>query len=231
MKFPLLAAALIFLAASATQAADTLVYFGTYTKGKSGSEGIYVSRLDSETGKLSAPQLAAKVSNPSFVAIHPNHQFLYAVSEVSEFEGKPGGALSAFRIEPGTGNLTLLNAQSTGGGGPCHVSIDPSGRCALIANYGGGSCASFPIQDDGRLGEAGSFIQHTGSSINPNRQKEPHAHSANPDKMDRPIGRRSQITEYCLGLAAPVFRIPVPDGCGHRACRSTWSASRSAPSV
>ena len=191
MKFPLLAAALIFLAASATQAADTLVYFGTYTKGKSGSEGIYVSRLDSETGKLSAPQLAAKVSNPSFVAIHPNHQFLYAVSEVSEFEGKPGGALSAFRIEPGTGNLTLLNAQSTGGGGPCHVSIDPSGRCALIANYGGGSCASFPIHDDGRLGEAGSFIQHTGSSINPNRQKEPHAHSANPS----PDGRYAFVAD------------------------------------
>lgn len=164
-------------------AAKTLVYFGTYTGAK--SKGIYVSKLDAATGQLTGPELAAETISPSFLAIHPSRRFVYAVNEVGEFNGKPGGAVSAFSLDSATGRLTLLNQQASGGGGPCHIIVDKAGKHALVANYGGGSVTVLPVNEDGRLGEATSFIQHTGSSVNPNRQKEPHAHSINLDIANR----------------------------------------------
>jgi 6-phosphogluconolactonase len=103
------------------------------------------------------------------------------VGEVSDRGGKPTGGVTAFAIDAKTGDLKKLNEQSSGGAGPCHVSVDKTGQCVAVANYGGGSVASLPIKPDGSLGEAASFIQHTGSSVDPARQKEPHAHSANFD--------------------------------------------------
>jgi 6-phosphogluconolactonase len=161
----------------------TLVYFGTYTGPK--SQGIYVSRLDPATGELSVPELAAPVTSPSFVAIHPSRRFLYAVNEVGSFQGKRTGAVTAFAIEPATGRLTMLNQQSSGGGGPCHLNVDQTGRNVLVANYGGGSCAVLPIGKDGRLGEATAFIQHRGSSVNKQRQDGPHAHGIYLDAANR----------------------------------------------
>ncbi|MFO1501655.1 MAG: lactonase family protein [Verrucomicrobiota bacterium] len=169
------------VSATATPAAETsgtssdlLVYIGTYTGAK--SKGIYVSRLDLATGQLSAPALAAESSSPSFLAIHPNHQFLYAVNEVGNFDGKKSGAVASFRIDRGSGRLTLLNQQPSGGDGPCHLNVDATGRAVLVANYGGGSCAAFSIGDDGRLTGPKAFIQHQGSSVNRQRQERPHAH-------------------------------------------------------
>jgi 6-phosphogluconolactonase len=153
------------------------VYIGTYTGPK--SKGIYVSKLDGATGKLSAPEVAAELKNPSFLAIAPNQKFLYAIGEVDEFKGQKAGGISAFSIDPGSGKLTLINQQSTGGPGPAFVGVDPSGKVAMVANYGGGSVESLPVKDDGSLGAPASFFQHHGSSIDPARQKEPHAHSIN----------------------------------------------------
>jgi 6-phosphogluconolactonase len=110
--------------------------------------------------------------------MHPSRRFLYAVGEVDRFGGQKGGLLSAFAIDPQSGTLTLLNQQSTRGPGPCHVAVDRTGRWALVANYSGGSVACLPIQPDGRLGEATGFVQHKGSSVNPQRQQGPHAHAA-----------------------------------------------------
>lgn len=154
------------------------VYVGTYTGGE--SRGIYTMRLDLASGQLADVKLAAELSSPSFLAIHPNGRFVYAVSEIGNFQEQPVGGLSALQIQPG-GELQLLNQQPSGGSGPCHVSIHPAGKIAFVANYGGGSVASFPIQDDGLLGPAASVINHTGSSINPQRQEAPHAHSIYPD--------------------------------------------------
>jgi 6-phosphogluconolactonase len=156
---------------------DMIVYIGTYTGPK--SQGIYMTRIDAATGALTTPQLAGEVKNPSFLTIHPNHKYLYAVGELSEFQGKKTGAVSAFSIDPASGKLTLINQQSSGGDGPCFVSADKEGRNALVANYGGGSVECIPIKPDGSLATPTSFIQHTGSSVDPARQKEPHAHSIN----------------------------------------------------
>lgn len=161
-----------------------LAYIGTYTApGK--SRGIYVARFDAATGKLGAPELAAETSRPSFLAIHPNRKFLYAIGEVAEAGGKKGGAVCAFKIDASTGKLTLINQASSVGAGPCHVTVDKAGRNVLVANYGGGSCAVLPIKQDGSLAESSCFQQHAGSSVNPKRQAGPHAHAINLDAANR----------------------------------------------
>jgi len=159
------------------------VYIGTYTSGK--SKGIYVAELNLKTGALSRAQLAAEAVNPSFLAIHPDRRSLYAVGEISDFAGKKSGGVSAFMIDPGTGELKLLNQQPSQGAGPCHLVVDATGRNVLVANYGGGSVISLPVKEHGELGKATAFIQHEGSSVNPQRQKGPHAHSINVDATNR----------------------------------------------
>ena len=159
-----------------------LVYIGTYTGEK--SKGIYVTRMNAATGQLTVPELAAEVTSPSFLAVHPKGNFLYSVNEVNTLGGQPGGGVSAFSIDRATGKLALLNQESSGGAGPAHLIVDKEGRNVLVANYGGGSVAVLPIDPDGKLKPASSFVQHTGSSVNPSRQKEPHAHSINVDAAD-----------------------------------------------
>jgi len=163
-----------FAALSTVWAGPLPVYFGTYTsRGENSSKGIYRSVLGIETGKLSNPVLAAEARNPS--EIHPNGKFLYAVSEIGG-----AGSVSAYAIDrDATKFLKFLNQQPSGGAGPCHVSIDHAGRNLLVANYGSGSASVIPIKTDGRLGEPTGFVQHAGSSVNPRRQKGPHAHSIN----------------------------------------------------
>jgi len=160
-----------------TQVDKFLVYVAARTKEKGG--GIHRYHLDTATGKLTWVGVTAELANPSFLAIHPNKRFLYAVNEISNFQGKREGAASAFAIDPATGDLTLLNQQSTCGRGPCHLVVDAEGKCVLAANYGGGSVCALPIGPDGRLGKATASVQHEGHSVNPKRQKGPHAHSIN----------------------------------------------------
>jgi 6-phosphogluconolactonase len=112
-------------------------------------------------------------------------RLLFAVNEQDQFEGKPGGGVSAFSIDPANGKLTLLNSRSSMGTGPCHLVLDKEGKNILVANYGSGSVAVFPVGADGRLAEASSVIQHSGKSVNPERQKGPHAHCVTVDPANR----------------------------------------------
>ena len=147
------------------------VYVGTYTnhppEPKGRGEGIYVYRFDSESGELDFVSLTPDVPNPSFLAVHPDGQTLYAVNEVAALDGKPHGAVSAFAIERETGNLMFLNRQPSHGTDPCHLSIDRSGHVVLVANYSSGSIAALPIETDGRLGPASDTRQHRGSGPDP----------------------------------------------------------------
>ncbi|MHC4545361.1 MAG: lactonase family protein [Planctomycetota bacterium] len=181
MRMRAFVAIAVSLVALSTVFAESLpVYFGTYTRGENSSKGIYRSVLNLETGKLSDPVLVAEAGNPSFLEIHPNGKFLYVVSEAGG-----AGSVSAYSIEADTGNLMLLNKQSSGGAGPCHVSIDHMGKNLLVANYGSGSASVIPIRSDGRLGKPTGFVQHDGSSVNLKRQKRPHAHSINVSSDNR----------------------------------------------
>jgi len=180
-----------FVMIRSTQAAGQWVYFGTYTGGS--SKGIYVSHLNDD-GKLTLPQLAAPVKNPSFLAVDPKKHFLYAISEVTGPTGGKQGDVAAFSIDDSTGLLVPLNQQSSGGETHCHIHVDTAGRTVLVSSYGGGSVTTFPIDADGRLGKAASSIQHHGSSVNPVNQKSPHAHHI----VNDPSGRFALVCD--LGL-------------------------------
>jgi 6-phosphogluconolactonase len=162
-----------------------ILYVGTYTQPQSGAKGIYGYRLDGKTGKLAELGLMAETPNPTFLALHPNGKYLYAINEINSFQGKTAGSVTAYSIDRATGKLTQLNQVSSGGPGPCHLIVDATGKTLLVANYAGGSFASFPIMPDGRLGEAASFIQDQGSSVDKARQGEPHAHSVNLPKGNK----------------------------------------------
>jgi len=178
--------------APATASGNMLVYIGTYTTGTK-SKGIYVSKLDTETGKLSPAELVAETHSPSFLALHPNEKYLYAVNE-SAIYNDGTGAVSAFEIDRSSGKLRSLGQQSSAGAGPAHLSVDRGGKNVLVANYGGGSVAVLPINRDGALKSATSLMQHKGRSVNEQRQKEPHAHSITSD----PTGKFVYVAD--LGL-------------------------------
>src|SRR5271169_386996 len=154
-----------------------LVYVGTYTPKKAARAGIYAFRYDAATSEITPLGLAAETTNPSFVALHPNGRFLYAVNEVGNYKGPNSGGVSAFSIDRGTGKLTLLNEVPSRGADPCYITVDNTGKFVLVANYTGGSVAVFPVLPDGKLGEASAFVQHSGHGTNPERQEGPHAHS------------------------------------------------------
>jgi 6-phosphogluconolactonase len=166
-----------------SKAGTLWVYVGTYTGGA--SKGIYRCEMDLASGKLSAPALAGKAANPSFLALHPSGRFLYAVEEISNFGADQTGAIDAFAIDQKSGNLTLLNQQPSGGTQPCHVMVDREGKHVLAANYGSGSVCVLPIRGQGSVGAATSVVQHHGKGPNPKRQEGPHAHSINLDAANR----------------------------------------------
>ncbi len=153
------------------------VFIGTYTT--RGSKGIYLYRLDMSSGQLSPVGEGPVTPNPSFLAVHPNHRYLYAVNETDN------GSVSAFSIDPHTGALKLLNSHSSRGSAPCHITVDRHGRAALVANYTSGSVAVLPIHSDGTLGEATGFDQHHGTGTNPQRQEGPHGHCVELDPANR----------------------------------------------
>src|SRR6266545_818323 len=151
-----------------------LLYVGTYT------ESIYLVRMDRRSGELLRVGAVNAGATPSFLNIHPNGRVLYAVNELEQT-----GMVSSFMIESGTGALTRLNEQPSGGGAPCYVSVERSGRGALVANYGGGSVALLPIEAKGALAPAAQVVQHTGKGPNAERQEGPHAHCILPDPSNR----------------------------------------------
>lgn len=151
-----------FRARAQSPSFSTRAYVGSYT-GKAGNgEGIYLFNYEAASGMLLDKQLVAKTPSPSWIVVHPSRRFLYAVNEVADFHGN-SGSVSAFSIDASTGALTLLNTVSSEGAEPAHISLDATGKFALVANYGGGSTAVFPIQATGALGSAVDVRRHEGS--------------------------------------------------------------------
>ena len=203
---------------------EMLVYVGTYTRGE--SKGIYLYRLDPSSGALTRVGTGPYVESPSFLTSDPKQRFLYAVNEIGEFDGKPGGSVSAFAIAPETGALTLLNQQPSHGTSPCHVSVDKTGQLVLVANFGSGHVSAFPVEDNGQLGAATDLIQHEASDIEPERRKAPHAHSIIMDPANRyafaPDLGLDRIMIYRLDLAQGKLKpseepwVQVKSGAGPR---------------
>ena len=167
-------AAILLLKACSSSDHGYIVYVGTYTG--DGSDGIYACKFNPVDGDLGPVRLVAKTDNPSFLTTDPDGRFLYAVNEVDSFQNEPAGGVSVFEINRESGKLALLQQISSLGKGPCHLSLDKSGRYLMVANYNSGNFSVFPVRYDGSLGENTAFIQSTGSGADTVRQTGPHAH-------------------------------------------------------
>jgi 6-phosphogluconolactonase len=163
-------------AAPEPTAADYFVYYGTANAGA--GNGISLGYFNSETGVLTTPMLAAQAEGPSFFTMSADRKFIYSCLEVAN-------QVAAYAIDANTGALKLLNKKDSGGSGPCHISLDQTGRFALVANYNSGSVAVFSIQPDGSLGDQTGSDQHTGKGVDPDRQEGPHAHCVITDPTDK----------------------------------------------
>jgi 6-phosphogluconolactonase len=214
------AIAAAFSLAPRTDAASKqyLAYIGTYTGTQ--SKGIYAFRFDPGSGKLDPLGLAGELARPSFLAIHPNRKYLYAVSELDN------SSVTAFEIDTKSGNLKLLNTVPTKGSAACHLVFDPAGKALVVANYGNGSVALFHVGTDGQLSESTMQIQHSGSGPDPARQRGPHAHAVvlSPDSrlifvpdlgLDKVFAYRLDADQARLTANDPPFS-STPPGSGPR---------------
>jgi 6-phosphogluconolactonase len=164
-------------------------YVGTYT-GK-GSEGIYRVEMDTDSGRLGEPRLVATAGNPTFLALHPGGGHLYAGST---WEDNRGG-VTAFKIDPASGELSQLNRTETGRGSPCHLVVDGAGRNVLAVHYGDAVVAVVPLANDGSLKNVScTLVQEGEVGPHPRRQERAHAHSINVDAA----GRHAYVAD--LGL-------------------------------
>jgi 6-phosphogluconolactonase len=158
-------------------AADMFVYFGTHRSGT--NVGFSLGHFDTDTGALTKPEFLIQSPAPAYFVIHPDGLHLYTCNS-----GSPG-EVSAYEIEPHTGQLKFLNRVPAGGTDTSYVSLDQTGHYVLAANYSGGNIAVFAIKPDGSIGERTGFMQHTGSSVNPQRQTHAYAHSIIVDPSNR----------------------------------------------
>jgi 6-phosphogluconolactonase (cycloisomerase 2 family) len=197
---------------------ERLIFIGCYTPDSGGDghgTGIAVYRQDRATGALTAAGDTVTASGPSFLAWHPTGRYLYAVAE------RPDGAVRGYAVD-GAGLTPLGAEQPTGGSDPCHLSVDPTGRFLVTANYSSGSVSVHPIGPDGSLGERTDLVAHAGSGPNTDRQQGPHAHQARFD----PAGRyllvndlgTDTVTTYLLrdGRLVQQRAAQLPPGTGPR---------------
>lgn len=152
---------------------ETIIYVGTYTNGK--SEGIYTVKMDKD-GRLEVTGLAARLRNPTYMALSRDGKYLYSILENENTDGKTGGAAAAFELDGKTGTLGLLNIAPTIGKGPCYLTVDKNNRRLYTANYAEGSVTAFSLERDGSIGRLLSHIRHQGSGPDRKRQEGPHAH-------------------------------------------------------
>lgn len=221
-------------AAAAPGMQDLLIYVGTYTGPQ--SRGIYAFRQARGEAVPEALGCVAEATHPSFLAFPPSGRFVYAVSEVGGNGHEPGGRVIAWARDPASGRLSRLNAAPSGGDGPCHLAVDFTGQHVLVAHYGSGSVAVLPIRADGSLGAPTCVVPHTGSSVHPRRQRQPHVHAVNlaPDNRhalvadlgtDRVVVYRFDAAQGRLEPAiSPALVLPPGSGPRHLAFhpRGRW---------
>ncbi|MFT5323750.1 MAG: 6-phosphogluconolactonase [Planctomycetaceae bacterium] len=203
---------------------DPLVFISAFAAGEKGA--IHAFRFDSETGVLTPQHQTTDVQHPFFLVISPDGRFLYSI-DTDKFGGAENEFVAAYSIEAQTGKLTRLNKQSAKGSASCYLDIDSSGKTVVLANYSTGSVAALPVQADGSLGEATSFVQHEGSSVNPKRQKAPYAHSIviSPDNrfalaadlgIDKVLAYRLDVAASKLTVNDAQSSVSVDPGSGPR---------------
>ncbi len=180
-----------------------LAYAGTYSSphGPEGSkgrgDGIYLLEVNQSTGALRQREIIRNDANPAWLAFNPSRTHLYSANETPTYQGAASGSVSAYAIDRSTGHLTLLNTVSSEGAGPAHMSVHPSGKYALVANYAGGTVAVLPVRANGELGPA-TDVKHNQGTAGPEHattappgsfaisgHEGPHAHMIHSDPTGR----------------------------------------------
>jgi 6-phosphogluconolactonase len=162
------------LASMSTQADEPVVFVSAFRSGNEGA--IHAYRFDSTAGQLTLLHRTTDIESPFFLAISPDSRFLYAI-DADQFGDPDDEYVASYAVEGRSGKLKKLNRHSARGTASCYLDVDATGKTVVVANYATGSVAALPIKGDGSLGEASSFIQHSGSSVNGDRQHGPKAHS------------------------------------------------------
>ena len=202
---------------------DPLIFVSSFGAGANGAIQAY--RLELTTGKLNPVHRTVNVEHPFFIVLSPNQKYLYSIHAKS-FGGSEPEQVAAYALEGRSGRMKLLNRQSTRGTASCYLDVDATGKTVLVANYTTGNVASFSVREDGSLGEAVSFFQHAGSSIDPVRQKGPNAHCivVSPDNryafaadlgIDQVMSYRLDAATATLSPNQPPF-VKTPAGAGPR---------------
>ncbi len=208
MRFVTLALALLLVLQFGNEsfAAETAVWIGMSAPAHGERQGIYRATLDTETGALSKPTLAAEIGAPEFLALHPNGKRLYAACQLAD--GNPG--VAAFEISDDMRTLRFVNSEPIGDGGACHLATDRSGRCLFTAQYGTGTVAAFPLDASGRIQPRSALVHHSGSGPNHERQEGPHPHWVGTDPANKylfvPDLGSDQIVIYAMDLAAGTLK-------------------------
>jgi 6-phosphogluconolactonase len=228
-----------------TKTVRTLAYVGTYSspQGPEGSkgygEGIYLFEMDGETGALARRDVFRNASNPSWLALNGSGTRLYAANETATFENANSGSVSAYAVDKASGQLSLLNTVSSRGAGPAHLSVHPSDKYVLVANYAGGSITVLPIQETGELGPPTDAKHDRGEPGVPRAASapagsfaisghdRPHAHMIQSDPsgrfvfvpdlgLDRILIWKFDVGKGTLSPADPAFfALPAGDGPRH----------------
>lgn len=220
---PIVGSVMFADAVQTTNADEPLVFISAFAAGDDGA--IHACRLETKTGQLKLIHRTTDVEHPFFMAVSPDGKFLYSI-HAEKFGEEDHGQVAAYEIEGRTGRLKLLNRQSALGAGSCYLDVDATGKTVLVTNYFTGSVASLPVQEDGSLGEAASFIQHAGSSVDPKRQDGPYAHCivVSPDNrfafaadlgIDQVLGYRLDAGTAKLSPNQQPF-VKTPPGAGPR---------------
>jgi 6-phosphogluconolactonase len=183
MRFAILIVSILFAlhTTSACFGDEQSVWIGMSAPTNGQKEGIYRTTLDTKTGALTAPELAAEIGAPEFLAIHPNGKRLYAACKLAD--GKPG--VASYEISEDKHSLKLINSEPTGDGGACHLAVDHSGRLLFTAQYGTGTVAVFPLASDGKILPRSELVKHEGTGPNKQRQEAPHPHWVGADPSNR----------------------------------------------
>ncbi len=223
LVFSMVVGAMLANATHDTRAEEPLVFISAFATGDDGA--IHAFRLDTETGHLKLLHRTTDVEHPFFMALSPNQKYLFSI-HATPFGGEEHEQVAAYEIQGRSGRLELINRQSARGAASCYLQLDATGKTVLVANYSTGSVAALPVRADGSLGEANSFMQHVGSSVDPARQTGPFAHSiiVSPDNrfayaadlgLDQILGYRLDAETAGLSPNEQPF-VRTPAGAGPR---------------
>lgn len=199
-----------------------LVFFGSYAPAE--TPGVYAFAFDDETGGLTQLGSHTGIASPSFLAVHPNGHWVYAVSELGiASHGKPG-EVWALDYDADVKSFRPINRQPSDGDWPCHLALDATAKWIFTTNYGSGSMSVFPILEDGSLGAMSDHVQHEGRGANPQRQERAHAHSTTltPDNHFAIVADlgTDQLVRYVFdaanGTLQELGHVPTRPGAGPR---------------